>query len=414
MQEKKFTYHWAIVIAVFLMFAASVGILVNCFSVFGPAIMKDTGFTASQVQLINLVCTFANLIGGALIGKIMAKFGMRLTLPVYTILMCAGLAMRSTSATMLSFCLWAFIAGIGLSGVSMIPGSMLINNWFTEKKGTATGIAFTGSVAGGLIFVQISKNFIESVGWRTANIYISIIAAAILLPTVLFVVKEKPADKGLLPLGADAAELASAKAKVTGIALKPFLKTSAFWILAIASFSIGFCNLGMQNNLTICLESELGHSASFAANVFTIVMGVQIVGKILLGAIYDRKGVKFGTFYNLILYLLVVDSALMAGSVPMAIAYGALFGLLSSMTTVTPPYITALIVGRKHYSTIYGILSLFFGLGCAFGPLMAGAIFDATGSYSIAWFVFAGISVLLAVTTLLSVKKGAGYSEIND
>jgi hypothetical protein len=42
-KEKKFTYHWVIVIAVFLMMAATVGIVVNCFSVLAPAMIKDLG-----------------------------------------------------------------------------------------------------------------------------------------------------------------------------------------------------------------------------------------------------------------------------------------------------------------------------------------------------------------------------------
>ena len=414
MKEQKFTYHWIIVAAVFVMFAATVAIVVNCFSVFGPAIMKDLSFSATEIQLVNLVCTFANLIGGVFIGRIMMKFGIRLTLPVYAAIMCIGLFTRGLCNSMLTFCISALVMGLGLSGCSTIPGSMLINNWFTDKKGTATGIAFSGSVVGGLIFVQISKALVTAIGWRTANTYLSIIAAVLLIPTAIFVVREKPSDKGMLPLGAEKSERNAEKPVLTGISTKAYLKTGSFWLLAFTSFGIGFCNLGMQNNVTICLESELGHSASFAANIFTIVMAVQIFGKIVLGAVYDKKGIKFGTVYNMLLFLLSVAALIFARNIAMAVAFGTLFGMMCSMTTVTPPYLTALIVGRRNYSSIYGLLSLFFGLGCAFGPVLAGKIFDATKSYTPAWIVFAVISILLALTSILSAKKAKGFAEMMD
>lgn len=411
MKEKKLTFHWVIVLAVFLMFAASVGVAVNCFSVFGPAIMKDMGYTASEVQLINLFCVIANLLGGLLIGKVMAKCGMRLSLTVGAVIIAAGTAMRSMSHSMFTFSLWSFVMGIGLASTSTIPGSMLINNWFTDKKGTATGIAFSGSVVGGLVFVQLSKVLVEAMGWRQANLVMAAIAALILIPTSIFLVREHPRNKNMLPLGAEHAG-GQTQAEVTGISPAAYYKTASFWLLAFTIFAIGFCNMGMQNNVTICLESEYGHTGAFAANIFSVVMAVQIAGKILLGAIYDKKGVKFGTIYNLVLFALVVVTILLSKNTAMAVAFGCVFGLMCSMTTVTPPYLAALAVGRKNYSTIYGMLCLFFGIGCALGPVFAGAVFDKTGSYTPAWLVFAAVSAVLTVTSILSVKTAKGFAEI--
>lgn len=414
MKEKRFSYHWVIVIACFLMMAATVGIVVNCFSILVPPMMADLNYTASQVQLIGLIVTFANLISGVFIGKVMAKMGLRLTLPVYALLMCGGFAARGLCSEFYQFFISSLFCGIGLSGVSTIPGGVLINNWFTEKKGTATGIAFTGSVVGGLVFVQLTKVFIAAYGWRAAHFLLGGISAAILLPTTIFLVAEKPQDEGLAPLGAAEQASAVSAAKPAGITTKAYMKTGSFWLLAFTVFAIGLCNMGMQNNVTICLQGEYGYSAEFAANIFALVMGVQIIGKILLGAVYDKQGVKFGTIYNVVLYILGVAAIALGGNVAMAIAYGGLFGLIGSMTTVTPPYLTALIVGRREYSSIFGILSLFFGLGCAFGPVIAAAVFDKTGSFTPAWIGFAVVFILLSVTSILSVKKGSGFAEMTD
>ncbi len=411
-KEKKLTYHWVIVLACFLLMAASIGVVVNCFNLFTVELIDEFGYNAGEVQLIGTIATLAALVGGAVVGKVMAKFRMRVAMPVYAVITAGGFFLYSMCESLTSFYVLSLVVGFGMSGVSLIPCGALINNWFTEQKGLATGIAFTGSVAGGLILVQVTKFVIASSGWRTAYMVLGIIAAVILIPTSIFLVRESPKEKGLLPMGAKPG--AGNEEVLTGISTGKYLKTGSFWLLAVTMFIIGFINMGMQNNFSIYMTGEIGQSADFAANVFTVVMGIQIFGKIILGAVYDKKGVKFGAIYCTILFILAVVTFMRSGSTAMAILFGALFGLVCSMTTVTPPYLTALVVGRKYYSSIYGLLSLFYGVGVAIGPVVAAKVFDATGSYNPAWIAYAVLSVLLVLTTVLSVKKGEGFSQMND
>jgi MFS family permease len=310
------------------------------------------------------------------------------------------------------FYIISLFVGFGASGVSLIPCGVLINNWFVDKKGLATGIAFTGSVVGGLIFVQLTKYILAVHGWREAYAALGIIAALILLPTTILLVRETPGEKGLVPLGGDA-EGSAETVEAKGIRTKAYVKTPSFWLMAASFFIIGFVNLGLQNNISIYLTKAQGHSAEFAANIFSIVMFVQIFGKILLGAIYDKKGIKFGAFYCAIIYVLATAALTQSGSLPLAIAFGALFGLVSAMTTVTPPYVAALVVGVRDYPTIYGLLSLFYGIGAATGPVVAGKVFDSAGSYDPAWIAYGALAIVLVVTSILAVKKGKDFSLIS-
>lgn len=407
--KSKYTYHWVIVLSCFLMMAASIGVMINCFNLFTIEWMAEFGYSASSVQLVITIVTLANLVGGALVGKVMEKFSMRVTMPIYALVMLVGFYLYSLCNSLTSFYLVSLLVGFGASGVSLIPCGALINNWFEEKKGMATGIAFTGSVAGGLFFVQITKVIIATQGWRMAYVVLSILAAVMLLPTTLFLVHEYPADKGLLPLGQTENDT-----QLKGIELKQYIKTASFWLLALSFFIIGFANMGLQNNLSIYLTRIKGYTEIVAANIFSIALFVQIFGKVLLGAIYDKKGVRFGAIYCAILYILVIVTLMMSGQMVFAIVFSVLFGLVSSMTTVTPPYIAATIVGVRDYSTIYGVLSLFYGLGVATGPVVAGKIFDTTGSYNPAWIAFTILSLFMAITTVLSVKKGKGFANISD
>ena len=397
------------------MMAATVGITVNTFTIISPAMIADLGITATQVQLISLVSTFANMFAGLFVGKLMAKFGMKMTMTVGTILMCGGFALRGMSSTMLTLCASNFVCGLGMAEISTIPSGVLVNNWFSmEKKGTMSGIAFAGSVVGGIVFVQVANVLMQAYDWRVTHYVLAAVCAVLMLPISLFVVRARPEMMGLRPLGSENSAGAAAAAAVTGISAKKFRKTASFWLLAFTVFVIGFTNMGIQRNFAICLQNEHGHSEDFAAMVYSAVMFIQIFGKLILGAVYDKKGVKFGTVYCTVLFLIAAGASLKAGSTAVAIVFGAFFGLVCSMTTVTPPYLTALIVGRRNYAGIFGLVNVFFNVGVAVGAVVAARVFDATGSFNGAWIAFAVLMVIAAFTTVLSTKHAKEYRSMTD
>ena len=139
-------------------------------------------------------------------------------------------------------------------------------------------------------------------------------------------------------------------------------------------------------------------------------MFVQIFASFLLGWLYDNKGVAFSQTYCLLCYIACVALLIFArGNVVVAYAFGVVFGLLASMTTVTPTYLTAKIVGVKHYGVIFGIVSLFYGLGVASGPIVIEALFQTIG-WNPVWIGLAAMSAIMAVTAILSCRKGSAYA----
>lgn len=414
MKEKRFTYHYVIIIACFIMMAATVGITVNTFTIISPAMIEDLGITATQAQLISLVSTLANMVAGLFVGKLMARFGMRKTMTVGTILMCGGFALRGAASTMLTLCASNFVCGLGMAEISTIPSGVLVNNWFSmEKKGTMSGIAFTGSVVGGILFVQVATALMKVYDWRVTHYVLAAVCAVLMLPISMFVVRARPEEKGLCPLGSENTA-GGACPVVTGISARRFFRTGTFWLLAFTVFVVGFTNMGIQRNFAICLQNEHGHSEDFASMVYSLVMLVQILGKLILGRIYDKKGIKAGTVYNTVLVIATTAFAVASGNAVMAVCFGVIFGLLGSMTTVTPPYLTALIVGRKSYAGIFGVVNMFFNIGVAVGAVVAARVFDVTGSFNGAWIAFAVLMVIAAFTTVLSARRAREYRSMTE
>lgn len=395
--------------------ASSVGITQNCFNLFSIEIMNELKFTASQVQVMNTIATLMTMVSALVVGTVFNKFSMRLAMPVYAICLTGGFFLYSTVNSLAQLYILSALVGFGRGGVAVVPCGLLMNNWFKEKRGFATGIALAGSTAGGFVFVRIANAIIASMDWRRAYMVLGVMAAVLIIPTVIFVIREKPEDKGLRPYGATEENTASAvKAEFTGISRKKFLKTSAFWMLGITFFLISAINMGLQNNVSIYLTMQKGQTRELAADVASILLLSQVVGKILLGSIYDKKGVKFGSAYGCVVFLLSIVTIMLAGNKAFAIIFGVIVGLALSMTTCTPPLLTSLAVGRREYSSIYGLLNAFATAGVALGPVIAGFIYDHTESYDLAWIIFAVVAVVILVLTILAMNKSKGYSSMTE
>lgn len=395
--------------------ASSVGITQNCFNLFSIEIMNELKFTASQVQVMNTIATLMTMVSALVVGTVFNKFSMRRAMPVYAICLTGGFFLYSTVNSLAQLYILSALVGFGRGGVAVVPCGLLMNNWFKEKRGFATGIALAGSTAGGFVFVRIANAIIASMDWRRAYMVLGVMAAVLIIPTVIFVIREKPEDKGLRPYGATEEDTASAvKAEFTGISRKKFLKTSAFWMLGITFFLISAINMGLQNNVSIYLTMQKGQTRELAADVASILLLSQVVGKILLGSIYDKKGVKFGSAYGCVVFLLSIVTIMLAGNKAFAIIFGVIVGLALSMTTCTPPLLTSLAVGRREYSSIYGLLNAFATAGVALGPVIAGFIYDHTESYDLAWIIFAVVAVVILVLTILAMNKSKGYSSMTE
>jgi len=371
-----------------------------------------------------MIAALANLVGSALVGKIMEKFTMRLAMPVYAIIMSAGVFMWSQCDSLQMYYIFAGLVGFGASGIAIIPCGALINNWFEEKKGLATGIAFTGSGAGGLLLVQMTQYILgPDNNLQAAYLALAIVAAVVAIPTTIFIVREHPRDKGLTPYGSGQAN--ANQSSLPGIPIKQFLKTGSFWLLGISVFIIAFINVGLQNHISIYVTKR-GIDAAMAANIFSLYLLLLIPGKILLGSIYDKVGIAMGSIYGLITYIAVVVCLFYTGHLYLAFAAAVFFALAGSMTTVTPPYVTARIVGLKDFAKIFGILNLFYGIGLVLGPVIAAKIYDAscsidaatslidpaTGSYTNVFVAFGVLSFVLCISTILSARKRDEYSKM--
>ena len=107
----------------------------------------------------------------------------------------------SVSSNIYIFYILSLFVGFGFMSTTIIPVSVLINNWFQYKRGLALSLALSGLGIGGVIFSQFVTFIINNFGWQQAYMSYGVLMLLIVLPVILFLIKVKPEDIGLKPYG---------------------------------------------------------------------------------------------------------------------------------------------------------------------------------------------------------------------
>jgi MFS family permease len=403
--KKESFYGWWIVFAGFMLMFSCVGIIVNCVSIFFKPVIESLGFSRAEFSLYFTFINLSMMVVAPFMGKILSKYNMRAVVTTCLIIGATAYMAYSRCTALMHFYILSIIVGAALAGL-FIPVSVMCTNWFVEKRGLAMGIAFTGSGIGGMLFNPLTNWLILNYGWQNAYVVLGIILLVTIIPISLFVIRATPAEKGQVAYGAgtDSTGQNTAQA-LSGMALKDATKTASFWLLGIGVLLIGLMNMGIQMHIPAFLTDK-GYSSTFAANVVALFMGVLVIGKLVLGSIFDKFGSRIGMAYACTVFILAAFVLMGAKTATWVGLFAILFGLANAMATVAAPFITAEIFGAKNYGVIYGVINVFFTLGMSVGMPLSGAIFDARGSYIPAFTLYAVAAVVVAVLLIIAIGRG--------
>ena len=85
-------------------------------------------------------------------GKIFVKFDVKKIMRISSILLAVGYFSYSLATSLPVFYLISVVVGFAMGGTTTMPLSLLIGNWFHQRRGFAVGVAFMGSGIGGMLF----------------------------------------------------------------------------------------------------------------------------------------------------------------------------------------------------------------------------------------------------------------------
>lgn len=408
--NQKMFYGWWIVVGCFFLNFAGIGIILNCMGVFIKPVSESLGFTRGGFTLYFTIAALSMMVMAPVIGKLLERYDIRLVMTISTTMMALSFTLFSQCRTLPQFYILALFLGIGSAGSHIIPVSMMITNWFIEKRGLAMGLVFAATGVGGMIFNPLTNWIIINYSWQTTYLICGIVIGILTIPTAIFIVRARPADKGLLPYGGEEALAQQSVEEQGGVTATQAFRGTAFWLLAALILLIAIANMGVLHHIVPYL-TDIGFSSTLATTLMSLHMMMLIVGKVLVGTLADRLGLLKS--YLVCMIGLMVSIVLLYGSqlLWVAILFNVLFGFSIAVRTVLPPLMTARVLGQKHFAVIYGFLNIFTTLGTAVGVPLSGFIYDWTKSYYMAfalYIVLCIIAALAGVAVMAKTKKMNG------
>nr|UWI49357.1 MFS transporter [Clostridioides difficile] len=402
---KGFFKGWLVVFAGLILMISVYGIVNNCASLFIKPVTEDLGFSRSEFSLYYTVIALSTMVIALFMGKLAKKFKIKNIMLVGCVLAGIGYIGYSYANSIYVFYLMSVFSGLGLGMTTLTPLSIIISNWFVEKRGLALGLTFMGSGVGGMIFNPVANYIILNYGWRQSYLVLGIIILVTTIPIVLIFMSEKPSDKGLLPYGYENSSKSVLDTSAKGVMLGEAVKTKIFWIMVVGLVLITIIAMGVQMHIASYL-TDIGYSPTFAASVISINMGVVILGKILLGYIFDKVGCEKGVIFVGLQVFLGVLALLFASKYPAIIVFIICWGIGNCMGTIVPALITSEIFGKKDYSTIVGVVNAVVLLGAALGSAVTGKLYDMSGGYTLAWMTYLILTVIMVGLILISLVLG--------
>ncbi|MGO4228307.1 MFS transporter [Arthrobacter sp. YAF34] len=361
---------------------------------------------------------------------LMERFGVRAVTAAALMLIGAGSALTVLVNQSWQILLtWGLLIGLGTGSMALVFAATIANTWFAKSRGLVIGILTAGSAAGQLVFLPAIALLAQDPGWRQASLLIAAGALAV-VPLVLKFLKNSPAEIGVLPYGATppaadgtaagpdsaasesvAPEVAEPRRNAAVRALQVLKRASkvrTFWAL-VAGFAIcGATTNGLIGTHFIPSAHDHGMPETTAAGLLAVVGLFDIVGTIASGWLTDRFNprILLAVYYQFRgIGLLVLPLLLSATVQPSMIVFVVIYGL-DWVATVPPTAAICRQVFGADGSVVFGWVFAAHQLGAAAAALAAGAVRDATGQYTYAWFAAAAMCTIAAVISA-SIRKDA-------
>src|SRR5262245_17015844 len=404
-RQPRIHYAWIVLAATSVTLLTSGGVRA-AIGVFVKPLEAEFGWSRTLLSFA-VACSIA-LYGltGPLVGRLADRWGPRWVLTAGVVLVGIG-TMAGAAVTQF----WQFfvavglIAAIGSSAAAAPVAATVATRWFERHRGLVLGINGAGMAAGQLVILPLAMGLVALVGWRSAFFALGAGLIVIVVPLTAALVRNNPAERGLLAYGATAPPPAAAARDESAerTPVSEAVRTWPFLLLCGSFWVCGYTTFGVILAHFIPHATDHGFQPKQAAEALGIMGSMNIVGTIASGWLCDRLGPKvplalYYLFRGVSLFFLPFVTTL-----PGLFMFAALFGLNFISTVPATTTLTARIYGRYSVGELSGWIFASHQLGGAIGSIASGWLFDRRGDYTLAFYA-AGAGALVATVMVLAIR----------
>ena len=365
---------WLLLAAAFVTFSIGAAFM-HAYTVFLITFVQVFGWTRAEVSVAYAVSQLVNGASSPIVGMLVDRLGPRRLVLIGGVLLSAGLIANAHAQTLWQVVLlYGVLMTIGANCLGLVVFVPLLSRHFVRNRGMAVAIVQSANGFARAFSAPVTTIMIAGLGWRGAYLWQGIFMAAVLLPLAsLFGGLGRPSGRRV--------------AAGSGWTLAQAMRTPHFWLL----FSV-YLFTGLGSFLValhqLAFAVDIGFNKLYAANVLGLGAFLSLPGIIITGTLSDYIGrelsavVTYGTsIFGVACAMLITgpDQHLLLW------LHACFFGLTWGARGPAITAKTADLFPGPNLGAILGVISIGTGIGAAAGSWVAGFVFDATGSYRVAF-----------------------------
>jgi MFS family permease len=370
------------------------GAFINTFGVFLPVFSDEFRWTRADISLALSLGIAAFGLPSLLFSLAVNKFGARATIILGNLLAAVGLVMLYFINSLWQLYLVYIFLGMAAGFGGYISCMTIANNWFIGKRALAMSVITAAAGAGGLFFPPLTTVLIKSLGWRESFL---VLAAMVTAASIIsgFVIRNRPEDKGQLPEGFVPTD-PSVKAKTASQnnwKLSDMFKSPAIYLILGFIIANAF-TMGTMNTHQIAYLQDIGFSDMTAATTMSVFAVLGLIGSLSFGTLALKINMRYLATAGLVSELIGIVILLSTRNLAASYVYTALIGLGTGSIFAAMPSFLGAYYPREHYAQVTGLILPFHVIAQSIIAWVVGDIFDATGSYRIAFYILGGCVIV--------------------
>ena len=399
LQKSRLEYKWVILATCFMMEFLCLGFCSSNVGLYTKAVTEALHIKRSVYSLAQSIRFVTQVVTALYFGTLVQRFGTKKMVLVGLVGLTGSVVIRALATNIFHLYFSSILWGVGIVFVGSNMAGTIVRRWFQQDVGRYTGIVMSANGIGGAIAAQIISPIInngETFGYRKAYMLSAVVALAISVVVMIFL-RDHPQDGPVIQR--TAGKKAPTGKLWQGYSYDVIRKKPYFYAAAAMVFLTGI-SLQSIGSISIVYMTDMGMPTGFVASIATVSSLCLTFTKILVGTVYDKKGLHFTL---LMCQIAAIAAFMMKGimnnsvaGMTLAMTATVLSAIASPMETVLMPLLTSDLFGSAAYHKVLGVMMAMNSLGLCLGAPLGDLYFDIFGTYKPCFWFFA-VSMIAVV-----------------
>ena len=357
---------------------------------------SDLGWSRSTLSLTVTAFMVVSACALPFAGRLVDLFGAWKVLGASVVVCAAGTTLMGLIETPgQALLMYGVVFALGSAGTSITPIGVLLVRWYPQRVGMANSVAISGMGVGQLLIISVLTSQLAVLGWRGSFFVLGGATLICVLPLVWVAGRGTPPESAGPPSAAPALD----DGRRAGT-LREALRSPRLRLLLVIYSLCGFQDFLIATHV-VAFALDEGVGPRLAGNMLAFMGLAGIVGVLAAGALNDRFGPMHPSaacfLIRIGLFTLVLFSRDAASIVVVALLYGMTFWMTAPLAIVFTRQICAL----SLIGTVSGLITMVHHIAGGLGALAGAWVFDAFGSYDIAFVALLALSIATFGLTLV-------------